>query len=133
MAHAGALRRVGGDDLTAEYIQNDWRKADLTQAERAMLEWAEKLTLTPSAMTQDDIQKLRDVGWDDRDILDIAHVSAYFNYRVRMVDGLGLQVSDFAAITAAEARNRASTLSQERGTELPQDIWGVVQQAEEAK
>ena len=133
MAHAGALRRVGGDDLTAEYIQNDWRKADLTQAERAMLEWAEKLTLTPSAMTQDDVQKLRDVGWDDRDILDIAHVSAYFNYRVRMVDGLGLQVSDFAAITAAEARNRASTLSQERGTELPQDIWGVVQQAEEAK
>ncbi len=124
---------MGGDDLTAEYIQNDWRKADLTQAERAMLEWAEKLTLTPSAMTQDDIQKLRDVGWDDRDILDIAHVSAYFNYRVRMVDGLGLQVSDFAAITAAEARNRASTLSQERGTELPQDIWGVVQQAEEAK
>ena len=87
MSHAGALRRVGGDDLTAEYIQNDWRKADLTEAERAMLEWAEKLTLTPSAMTQDDIQKLRDVGWTERDILDIAHVSAYFNYRVRMVDG----------------------------------------------
>ena len=62
-----------------------------------MLEWAEKLTLTPSAMTQDDVQKLRDVGWMDRDILDIAHVSAYFNYRVRMVDGLGLLVSDFAA------------------------------------
>ena len=124
---------MGGDGLTAEYIQNDWRKADLTEAERAMLEWAEKLTLTPSAMTQDDVQKLRDVGWDDRDILDIAHVSAYFNYRVRMVDGLGLQVSDFAAITAAEARNRANTLSQDRGTELPQDIWGVVQQAEEAK
>ena len=97
MAHAGALRRVGGDDLTAEFIQNDWRKADLTEAERAMLEWAEKLTLTPSAMTQEDIQKLRDVGWEDRDILDIAHVSAYFNYRVRMVDGLGLPVSDMAA------------------------------------
>ena len=64
-----------------------------------MLEWAEKLTITPSAMTQDDIQKLRKVGWTDRDILDIAHVSAYFNYRVRMVDGLGLKVSDFAATT----------------------------------
>ena len=92
---------MGGDDLIAEYIQNDWRKADLTEVERAMLEWAEKLTITPSAMTQDDIQKLRKVGWTDRDILDIAHVSAYFNYRVRMVDGLGLKVSDFAATTTA--------------------------------
>lgn len=133
MAHAGALRRVGGDDLTAEFIQNDWRKADLTEAERAMLEWAEKLTLTPSAMTQEDIQKLRDVGWEDRDILDIAHVSAYFNYRVRMVDGLGLPVSDMAAIRASEARERASVLGQERGVELPEDVWAVVQQAEGAR
>ena len=72
---------MGGNDLIAEYIQNDWRKVDLAEVERAMLEWAEKLTITPSAMTQDDIQKLRKVGWTDRDILDIAHVSAYFNYR----------------------------------------------------
>ena len=94
---------MGGNDLIAEYIQNDWRKADLAEVERAMLEWAEKLTITPSAMTQDDIQKLRKVGWTDRDILDIAHVSAYFNYRVRMVDGLGLKVSDFAGTAAAHS------------------------------
>ena len=124
---------MGGDYLTAEFIQNDWRKADLTEAERAMLEWAEKLTLTPSAMTQEDIQKLRDVGWEDRDILDIAHVSAYFNYRVRMVDGLGLPVSDMAAIKASEARERASVLGQERGVELPEDVWGVTRQAEGAR
>jgi hypothetical protein len=73
------------------------------------------------------------VGWTDRDILDIPHVSAYFNYRVRMVDGIGLKVSDFAAATAAEARDRASSLSQERGTELPQDFWGMVQHAEGTK
>ena len=94
---------MGGNDLIAEYIQNDWRKADLAEVERAMLEWAEKLTITPSAMTQDDIQKLRKVGWTDRDILDIAHVSAYFNYRVRMMDGLGLRVSDFAGTAAAHS------------------------------
>ena len=98
-----------------------------------MLEWAEKLTLTPSAMTQEDIQKLRDAGWEDRDILDIAHVAAYFNYRVRMVDGLGLPVPDMAAIRASEARERASVLGQERGVELPEDVWGVVQQAEGAR
>ena len=94
---------MGGNDLIAEYIQNDWRKVDLAEVERAMLEWAEKLTITPSAMTQDDIQKLRKVGWTDRDILDIPHVSAYFNYRVRMVDGLGLKVSDFAGTAAAHS------------------------------
>ena len=98
-----------------------------------MLEWAEKLTLTPAMMTQDDIQKLRDVGWDDRDILDIAHVSAYFNYRVRIVDGLGLEVSDMTALQATEARQRAAALGQERSMELPPDIWSVGEQAEAAK
>jgi uncharacterized protein YciW len=39
-----------------------------------MLEYAEKLTLTPSAVTEADIQKLRGVGWTDRDILDIVQM-----------------------------------------------------------
>ena len=133
MAHAGALRRVGGDDLTAEFIQNDWHKAKLTEAEYAMLEWAEKLTLTPAMMTQKDTQKLRDVGWTDRDILDIASVCAYFNFRVRIVDGLGLEVSDLAAERATEAREHAAVMARERGVELPKDIWGVGEQAKQAK
>ena len=133
MAHAGALRRVGGDDLTAEFIQNDWRKAKLTEAEYAMLEWAEKLTLTPALMTQEDTQNLRAVGWTDRDILDIASVCAYFNFRVRIVDGLGLEVSDQAAEQATRARENAKTVARGRGIELPKDIWGVESQAKQAK
>ena len=43
----------------------------MTDAERAMLEYVEKLTLTPSSMKEEDVQKLRDAGWTDRDILDI--------------------------------------------------------------
>ena len=39
-----------------------------------MLEYAEKLTLTPAMMTQEDVHKLRDAGWTDRDVLDIATV-----------------------------------------------------------
>ena len=109
-------------------MQNDWRKADLTDAERAMLEWVEKLTLTPAMMTEADAQSLRDVGWTGRDILDIAHVCAYFNFRVRMVDGLGLEVSDQSAQSAADARDRAALLAQERGVDLPADIWGVTEQ-----
>ena len=118
--------------MKAEFIQNDWRKAKLTNAERAMLEWAEKLTLTPATMNQDDIQQLRDVGWTDRDILDIAQVCAYFNFRVRIVDGLGLEVSDQAVERATAGREHAAALAREQGVELPRDIWEVTKQAKQA-
>jgi hypothetical protein len=42
-------------------------------------------------MREADAQKLRDAGWTDRDILDIVHVCAYFNFHVCVVDGLGLE------------------------------------------
>ena len=98
-----------------------------------MLEWSEKLTLTPAMMTEADIQGLRDVGWTDRDILDIAHVCAYFNFRVRMVDGLGLEVPDTSAERATVARQHAAELAKEKGVTLPSDIWGVGEQAKAAK
>ena len=98
-----------------------------------MLEYAEKLTIAPASMTQEDIQQLRDAGWEDRDILDIVHVCAYFNFRVRMVDGLGLQVSDETAIQALSARQRAAELAKQKGIELPEDVWDVTGQAERAK
>ena len=124
---------MGGDDLLAEFIQNDWRKADLSDAERAMLEYAEKLTLTPAMMTEDDINALRAVGWTDRDVLDIVMACAYFNFRVRVVDGLGLEVPDMSAANAARAREHAAELAAEKGVALPGDIWGVREQAEAAK
>ncbi len=117
----------------AEFIQNDWRKADLNDAQRAMLEYAEKLTLTPAMMTEDDINSLRAVGWDDRDILDIVMACAYFNFRVRVVDGLGLEVSDRTAEMATKAREHAAEMASAKGVSLPGDIWGVREQAEAAK
>lgn len=90
-----------------------------------MLEYAEKLSIAPSMMTQDDIQKLRDVGWTDRDILDIAHVCAYFNFRVRMVDGLGLELGDWQLERSKAGAERARVLAQQRGQAMPADPWGV--------
>jgi hypothetical protein len=98
-----------------------------------MLEYTEKLTLSPAMMDQQDVQQLRDVGWTDRDVLDIVSVCAYFNYRVRIVDGLGLEVSDQAAGRATEAREKAESLAQERGVSLPMDIWGITEQAKTAE
>ena len=98
---------------------------DLSEAEHAMLEFAEKLTLTPSNMREADVQKLRDVGWTDRDILDIVHVCAYFNFRVRMVDGLGLEVADWQIQRARAGAQRAVKLAEERGVAMPSDPWKV--------
>ena len=100
---------------------------ELTKAEYAMLEYAEKLTLTPRSMTEADVQKLRDAGWSDRDILDIVHVCAYFNFRVRVVDGLGLELGNWQIQRARAGSERAARLAQERGVPMPSDPWRVRQ------
>ena len=108
-----------------EQVKDDWRQMELTEAEFAMLEFAEKLTLTPSNMRQADVEKLRAAGWSDRDILDIVHVCAYFNFRVRVVDGLGLELGEWQFQRAREGSKRAEKLAQERGVAMPKDPWGV--------
>jgi uncharacterized protein YciW len=60
-----------------------------------MLDYAAKLTLTPAAVTREDVQALRDAGFDDRAVLDIAQITAYFAFVNRTVDGLGVSVEDF--------------------------------------
>jgi uncharacterized peroxidase-related enzyme len=108
-----------------EQVKDDWRQMDLSEAEYAMLEFAEKLTLTPSNMREADVQKLRNVGWTDRDILDIVHVCAYFNFRVRVVDGLGLEVADWQIQRARAGAARAAKLAADRGVAMPSDPWNV--------
>ena len=55
-----------------------------------MLDFAVKLTLTPSRMTEEDVKKLRKQGFDDGAIHDIAQITALFNYFDRLADGLGI-------------------------------------------
>jgi len=55
-----------------------------------MLTYAVKLTLTPGDMQPDDVTALRAAGFSDRDILDIAEVTAYYAYANRIADGLGI-------------------------------------------
>ena len=68
-----------------------WRDLpDLTPRQRALCAIAEKLTLQPTRMTAEDWQPLRDLGFDDQGLLEVAHVVAIFNYFPRMADGFGL-------------------------------------------
>jgi uncharacterized peroxidase-related enzyme len=57
-----------------------------------MLVYATKLTHTPSKMTSNDVEQLRAVGFNDRDVLDIAEVTAYYAYANRIADGLGVEL-----------------------------------------
>jgi uncharacterized peroxidase-related enzyme len=109
----------------AETLKADWRSADLTPAEYAMLEYVEKLTINPSGMTEADVVALRAVGWTDRDILDIVQVCAYFNFRLRVVDALGLELSEATVQSAIAGRDRASTLADNRSAPLPSPVWDL--------
>ncbi len=69
-------------------IERDWRSAALLERERALCEFAERLTLAPAAMREADVLRLRAAGLDDRAIHDFTQVVAYFNYLNRIADAL---------------------------------------------
>jgi len=60
-----------------------------------MLRYAVKLTESPSAMTEADVEALRRVGFSDTDILHIVEVTAYYAYANRVADGLGIPLEDW--------------------------------------
>lgn len=60
-----------------------------------MLDYAVKLTRTPWAIERADIDRLREAGFDDRAILDICQVTAYFAFVNRIADGLGVELEDY--------------------------------------
>ena len=57
-----------------------------------MLDYAIKLSRTPSAVTSDDVERLRGAGFEDAAILDICQVTSYYNYVNRLADGLGVEL-----------------------------------------
>ena len=61
----------------------------------AMLDYSVKLTGRPGDMILEDVDRLRDAGFNDRAILDINQIVAYFAYVNRVADGLGVELEDF--------------------------------------
>jgi uncharacterized peroxidase-related enzyme len=78
------------DEGLSEAIKCDWRTADLTGRERAMLTYVEKLTQAPATVWRDDVEALRAAGFDDTGILQINLIASWFNYINRVADGLGV-------------------------------------------
>ncbi len=78
-----------------EQLKKNYTKADISSAQRAMLDYAAKLTKTPGKMTEKDLAPLRKLGYDDRAILDINQITSYYAYVNRVADGLGVVLEDF--------------------------------------
>ncbi len=70
-------------------MKQDYRKANLTDRERALCDYAAKLTDDPGNMGAGDLEPLRAVGLTDPEIHDATQVISYFNYINRIADGLG--------------------------------------------
>ena len=78
------------DESLSEAIKQDYTTADVTPAERVMLDYVAKLTRSPALMSREDVESLRQVGFDDTAILQINLIASWFNYINRVADGLGV-------------------------------------------
>jgi uncharacterized peroxidase-related enzyme len=78
------------DEAFVKALVEDYDKAPLTEADRAMLDYATKLTKDATRVTPKDHERLRAVGFDDRGILQITLIASWFNYINRVADALGV-------------------------------------------
>lgn len=93
--HAAGLERLLPEARKA--IADQLKGGDpggLNERERAMVEYAQKLTRDPASMTEVDVAALREAGLSDREILDVCQAAAYFAYANRVVLGLGAALGE---------------------------------------
>ncbi|PSP40495.1 alkylhydroperoxidase [Halobacteriales archaeon QH_6_64_20] len=86
VAHGALLRIYGDDPLLADQLAANHRSADLSDRHRAMLDVVETLTDSPGKVDSADLERLREVGFSDEAIWDIASVTAYYNLSNRMAN-----------------------------------------------
>jgi uncharacterized peroxidase-related enzyme len=91
VAHGAAVRALSGDPPLGELIAMNYRTARLSPRERAMLDFAVKLTADPWSMEDADREALRRAGFTDRDIWDIAAVAAFFNMSNRVASATDMR------------------------------------------
>ncbi|WP_299287605.1 peroxidase-related enzyme [uncultured Tateyamaria sp.] len=93
-AHGAAVRQLSGNPILGEQLVMNWRVADVTRRQRAMLQFAEKVTRASAQISEEDRQGLRDVGLSDRDIWDVINVAAFFNMSNRVASATAMQPND---------------------------------------
>jgi len=90
VAHGQAVRRLSGDPQLGEMLVMNYRVAALDPRQRAMLDFAWKLTTTPQLVDDADRQALRDAGLGDEEIFDLADTIGFFNMSNRVATALDM-------------------------------------------
>lgn len=91
VAHGAAVRALSGDPELGEAMVMNYRAVELSTRHRSMLEFAEKMTTSSAQIEECDRQNLRDAGFDDRDIFDIASVTGFFNMTNRVASAINMR------------------------------------------
>lgn len=90
VAHGAAVRKISGDAQLGEMLAFNYRVADLPTRQRAMLDFAIKLTESPHEIAGPDRDGLSQHGFSDEDIFDICEVTGFFNFTNRVAHGLDM-------------------------------------------
>ena len=90
VAHGAAVRKLSGDPLLGEVLVMNYREADIPARQRAMLDFAWKATASPQETGAEDRARLREAGFSERDIWDIANVTGFFNFSNRVAMAAGM-------------------------------------------
>ena len=94
VSHGAAVRELSGDPRLGEQLAMNYRGAKLSPKHKAMLAFAEQLTLAPDSMDDEDRENLREAGFSERAIWDIAAVAAFFNMTNRLAAAIELAPND---------------------------------------
>ncbi len=90
-AHGAAVRQISGDPVLGDMLVMNWRVATLSARQAGMLAFAEKLTLTPHLIGEEDRAGLRALGLDDRAIWDLAAVASFYAMSNRMASAVDMR------------------------------------------
>lgn len=91
VAHGAAVRALSGDPALGEMMVMNYRAANLSKRQRAMLDFAVKLTAEPYAVEESDRAQLRHAGFSDRDIWDVGAVAGFFNMSNRIASATDMR------------------------------------------
>jgi len=84
------VRRLLGTEHRDSEFATTWREFELDPRTRALLDYAEKLTVEPSTITDADIDTLTAAGWDDAGIRELTRLIAFYNFTGRLESASGL-------------------------------------------
>jgi uncharacterized peroxidase-related enzyme len=91
VAHGAAVRQLSGNPVLGELMAMNYRAARLSKRQRAMLDFAVKLTAEPWAVDEADRATLRAAGFTERDIWDIAAIAGFFNMSNRLASATDMR------------------------------------------